>query len=69
MTVVEPPHAGGAPVLLFKRAPPQPPVPDAVASQVAKAAFTWACVWQAAAVGFTGQVSITVGAAGTVKVA
>jgi hypothetical protein len=56
-------------VLLFVKTPLQPPVPLAVASHVAKAVFTAACDWQAAAVVFVGQVSTTVGAAGTVKVA
>jgi hypothetical protein len=69
VTVVEPPHAEGAPVLLFVRTPLQPPLAEAVASQVAKAWSTCACVWQAAAVVLVGQVSTTVGAAATVKVA
>ena len=69
VTVVEPPQAEGGPVLLLVRPPLQPPVPLAVASQVAKAEFTAACVWHAAVVVFTGQVSTTVGAGGTVKVA
>ena len=69
VTVVEPPQASGAPVLLFVKAPLQPPLALAVASQVAKAASTAACVWQAAAVVFVGQVSTTVGAAATVNVA
>ncbi len=69
VTVVEPPQADGAPVLLFVKTPLQPPVPLAVANQVAKAVFTAACVWQAAAVVFVGQVSTTVGGAATVKVA
>jgi hypothetical protein len=56
-------------VLLFVRTPLQPPLALAVASQVANAELTAACVWQAAAVVFVGQVSTTVGAAGTVKVA
>jgi hypothetical protein len=68
VTVVEPPQALGAPVLLFVKTPLQPPLAEAVASQVAKAVFTAACVWQAAVVVFTGQVSTTVGAAGTVNV-
>ena len=66
---MEPPQAAGAPVLLLVNAPLQPPLADAVANQVAKAVFTAACVWQAAAVVLVGQVSTTVGAAGTVKVA
>jgi hypothetical protein len=69
VTVVEPPQALGAPVLLFVKVPLQPPLALTVANQVAKAVFTAACVWQAAVVVFTGQVSTTVGAAGTVKVA
>jgi hypothetical protein len=69
VTVVEPPQADGAPVLLFVKTPLQPPLALAVASQVAKAEFTAACDWQAAAVVFVGHVSTTVGAAGTVKVA
>jgi hypothetical protein len=44
VTVVEPPQAGGAPVLLFVSTPLQPPLADAVASHVAKAVFTAACV-------------------------
>lgn len=66
---MEPPQAGGAPVLLLVKTPLQPPVPLAVASQVLKAAFTAACVWQAAVVVFTGQVSTAGGVAETVKVA
>ena len=64
-----PPQASGAPVLLFVKTPLQPPLAEAVANQVAKAVFTAACVWQAAVVVFTGQVSTTVGGAVTVKVA
>ena len=64
-----PPQASGAPVLLFVNAPLQPPLALAVASQVAKAVFIAACVWQAAVVVFCGQVSATVGGAATVKVA
>ena len=69
MTVVLPPQDGGAPTLLFVRPPLQPPLALAVASHVAKAAFTAACVWQAAVVVFTGQVSATIGGVATVKVA
>ena len=69
VTVVEPPQALGAPVLLFVKTPLQPPEALAVASHVAKAASTAPCVWQAAVVVFTGQVSTTVGAAATVNVA
>ena len=69
VTVVEPPQAEGAPVLLLVKPPLQPPLAVAVANQVAKAVFTAACVWQAAVVVFVGQVSTTVGAAATVKIA
>jgi hypothetical protein len=67
--VVEPPQAAGAPVLLFVKTPLQPPLALAVASQVEKAVLTAACVWQAATVVLVGQVSTTLGAAGTVKIA
>jgi hypothetical protein len=56
-------------VLLFVKVPLQPPVPLAVANQVAKAAFTAACVWQAVVVVLVGQVSTTGGTEETVKVA
>jgi hypothetical protein len=56
-------------VLLLVKTPLQPPLAETVASQVAKAEFTAACDWQAATVVLVGQVSTTVGAAGTVKVA
>jgi hypothetical protein len=69
VTVVEPPQAGGAPVLLFVKTPLHPPEAEAVASQVAKAAFTAACVWHAATEVFIGQLSTTMGTGGTVKVA
>ena len=55
--------------MLFVNTPLQPPVADAVANQVEKAVLIAACDWQAAAVVFVGQVSTTVGAAVTVKVA
>ena len=69
VTVVEPPQAEGAPTLLLVKTPLQPPLADAVANQVEKAVLIAACDWQAAAVVFVGQVRLTVGAAGTVKVA
>ena len=69
VTVVEPPQADGAPMLLLVKTPLQPPLAEAVASHAANCAFTAACVWQAATVVLIGQVSITVGAAVTVKVA
>ncbi|MBK9016251.1 MAG: hypothetical protein IPM82_20495 [Saprospiraceae bacterium] len=55
--------------MLFVRTPLQPPLALAVASQVAKAVLTAACVWQAAVVVLVGQVSTTVGAVTTVNVA
>ena len=69
VTVVEPPQKEGAPVLLFVKTPLQPPLALAVASQVVKAELTATCVWHAAEVVFTAQVSTKVGAAATVKVA
>jgi hypothetical protein len=44
VTVVEPPQAGGAPVLSLVSTPPTPPLPDAVASHAVKAVFTAVCV-------------------------
>ena len=55
--------------MLLVKTPLQPPLADAVANHVAKAASTADCVWQAAVVVFTGQVSTTVGGAETAKVA
>ena len=43
-TVVVPPHAKGAPVLLLLNAPLHPPLALAVASHVVNAVFTAACV-------------------------
>lgn len=40
VTVVEPPQAAGAPVLLLVNTPLQPPLAEAVANQVANAEFT-----------------------------
>jgi hypothetical protein len=59
VTVVEPPQAGGAPLLLLVIALLQPPVKLAVASHVANFALIDACVWQAASVAFAGQVMDT----------
>jgi hypothetical protein len=69
VTVVEPPQAGGATVLLLVKTPLHPPEAVADASQVAKAALTAAWVWQAGVVVFTGQFNVTVGGASTVNVA
>jgi hypothetical protein len=66
---VEPPHAGGAPVLLFVNIPLHPPVPDAVANHALKAVFTCACVKQVAVLMFAGQVNDIVVGDGTVNVA
>ena len=59
VTVVLPPQAEGAPVLLLVMVLPQPPLPLAVANHVANAALTAACVWQAAVVVLVGQVMVT----------
>jgi len=69
VTVVDPPQADGAPVLLFVNTPLHPPLADAVANHALNAVFTCVCVKQAAVEVFTGQVNTTVGAAGTVNVA
>ncbi len=55
--------------MLFVKTPLQPPVAVAVASQVANAVFTAACVWQAGDVVFAGQFKSTFCAEATVKVA
>lgn len=68
VTVVEPPQAGGAPVLLLVNMPPQAPEAVAVANQLANAVFTAAWVWQAGVVAFAGQFKASTGAA-TVNVA
>lgn len=59
VTVEVPPQAAGAPVLLLVRTALQPPVDEAVASQVAYFVSISACVWQAASVTLEGQVSTT----------
>jgi hypothetical protein len=69
VTVVEPPQALGAPVLLFVRTPLQPPLAVAVASHVANAVLTAACEVQACKVVLIGQVSVAGGTEETVKVA
>jgi hypothetical protein len=69
VTVLVPPEAGGAPALLLVSTPLQPPLPATVANHVANLALMAACVWPKASVWFVGQVSDTVGAAATVKVA
>jgi len=67
--VAPPVQALGAPVLLLDKIPLQPPLADAVASHALNAVFTCACDKQVPVVVFTGQVNVTVGAAGTVNVA
>jgi hypothetical protein len=69
VTVVVPPVAGGAPVLLFVSTPLQPPLALTVPSQVLKAALICACVCPKGSVWLVGQVKITGGGAETVKVA
>lgn len=69
VTVVEPPQALGAPVLLFVRTPLQPPLAVAVASHVANAVLTAACEVQACKVVLVGQVNVAGGIEETVKVA
>ena len=68
VTIVLPPQAEGAPVLLLLKVALQPPLVLAVASQVANSVFTEVCVWQDATVVVAGPVKLTRGAAGTVKV-
>src|SRR5260221_651517 len=68
-TVVLPPQAFGAPVLLLLREPLHPPLELAVASQLVNAVFIASCVCHDAAVVLVGQVSDTAGEAATVKVA
>jgi hypothetical protein len=69
VTVVEPPPAAGAPVLLFVNTPLHPPDPDAVANHALKAEFTCDCSKPDAVLVFTGHVKDTTGGAGTVNVA
>jgi Flp pilus assembly protein TadG len=50
VTVVLPPHANGAPVLLLVNTALHPPVNVVVVNHVAKAVLIAACVWQAGSV-------------------
>lgn len=68
VTVTLPPVAGGAVGLPLVNVPPQPPLAVAVANHVANLVLMAACVCPKASFWFVGQVSDTVGAAGTVKV-
>ena len=67
VTVLLPPQAGGAPVLLFVKILLQPPLNEAVASQFVNAKLIAACVWQADTIVLVGQVKTTAGAAVTVN--
>jgi hypothetical protein len=69
VTVVLPPQALGAPVLLLLRAPLHPPLELAVASHAVNSALTADCVWQDATVVFCGQTNDTAGGPVTVKLA
>ena len=73
VTVLLPPQAGGAPpsaTLLFVKLPLQPPLPLAEANQRLKTPSISACDRQAGLVVISaGQVRVTDGAVGTVKVA
>lgn len=69
VTVFEPPHAAGAPVLLLLMETLQPPVLEKVLSQFVNLVLMLVCVWQAASVTFTGQVSTTEAGAVTVNTA
>jgi hypothetical protein len=70
VTVLLPPEASGAPVLSFvSTILPQPPLAFAVANQVENAELIAACVCPKASILLVGQLSITVGAGGIVKVA
>jgi hypothetical protein len=67
VTVVDPPEADGAPVLLLVSTPLHPPLAVAVANQVLNWVLMADCVCPAPMVVFVGQFSTTGG--GTVKVA
>lgn len=69
VTVFDPPQADGAEPPLLEMAALQPPVKLAEFNQVAYAASIADCVWQAACVLLVAQVSTTVGAVVTVKIA
>lgn len=56
VTVLEPPQAEGAPLLLLEIEASQPPVNVAVANQAVNLESMAACVWQAASVTFDAQV-------------
>lgn len=61
VTVVEPPQAGGAPVLLFVKTAPQPPVKLASNNHSPNAASIAAWVWPAGVVTLLGQVKVATG--------
>lgn len=66
VTVLVPPQAAGAPVLLLVKTALQPPDLVAVLSQVVNLESMADWVWQAASVWFVGQVSTTEVGVGTV---
>jgi hypothetical protein len=68
VTVLEPPQAKGAPVLLFVNVALQPPVTVAEANQALYLVLMSAVDWQAASVTSVGQFRLTTGAVATVKV-
>ncbi len=68
VTTVLPPQLDGAPMLSLVSVPLQPPLAFAAFSHAENCALIAACVWQEATVVLIGQLSTTVGAAGTVKV-
>jgi hypothetical protein len=67
VTVVEPPHANGAPVLLSVKTPPQPPLAETDASQLLKEVLIADCDWHELSVTSAGQVSVTGVSVPTVK--
>lgn len=69
VTVLEPPHAGGAAPPLFEIAALQPPEKVAELSHVVYLPSIAACVWHEASVWFAGHVRTTAGAAVTVNTA
>jgi hypothetical protein len=68
VTEATPPHAFGAPLLLFDKLALQPPLVVAVANQAVNAVLIADWVWHDASVAFVGQVNTTDGAAVTVNV-
>jgi len=69
VTVVEPPQAKGAPVLLLVKTPRQGLTTETVANQAAYFALMAAWDWHGPSVASIGQISTTPSGASTVKVA